>query len=540
MAVINLQAMGEHPLCGDGIHPEGFSYRSEEFMDHGIFFYNYGFTDMGVPSIDVMMNILHSIAFHVHIQKHKVAIHCHAGYGRTGIVIACWLIYGCGMQPEASMSFVRQSRPGCIETRTQKHFVLRFADDLEKLRRVFIIPPFVHDSFSLHEALSRQNNYLHGEERQTLSRVPKVVSVLCGELMKRVEQHTSQDVAKAFVDQADWTDRDEEELIMLKGRVNVDKWDGIMQSPSRFLAQLLLDWLDTLMEPIIPAEATRRAVKNQDSSNTRHNKPSVIDGVVSEYSLNTMNKLVKLLNSLHSLTPQVSELLYVRFAYALMHVQTTLPSPPPFRTLRATKDWLASLSEGRLQGPTCDYGDLPGLGRFLVRFVREWDDWSGQKNGNAQAPPKAKPHREPPPTLTPAASPWSASPLKLSGSMGSSLGGILGGTLHAPEALGLQQMEKAEPDPLEEDIAERVAKLFTMLGPRKQGYVINELLAIYGRTRLLTTPTPKHSYHPSVAAVQAPSSSKVSDHRHFSVSHHHDPHHHHHSHYHQLHHLHSS
>lgn len=41
--IINLQLNGEHALCGDGLQKEsGFSYRPEQFSDHGIYYYNFG------------------------------------------------------------------------------------------------------------------------------------------------------------------------------------------------------------------------------------------------------------------------------------------------------------------------------------------------------------------------------------------------------------------------------------------------------------------------------------------------------------------
>jgi protein-tyrosine phosphatase len=56
----------------------------------------------------------------------KVAVHCHAGYGRTGIAIACYLIYALNMGPMEAIKFIRSKRPGCVETKAQKKFVNDF------------------------------------------------------------------------------------------------------------------------------------------------------------------------------------------------------------------------------------------------------------------------------------------------------------------------------------------------------------------------------------------------------------------------------
>jgi hypothetical protein len=69
-AIINLQSAGEHPLCGDGIHPEGFSYRPDEFAEHGVSHYNFAFTDMSVPSMAKMLSIVQVTSYHITSSHH--------------------------------------------------------------------------------------------------------------------------------------------------------------------------------------------------------------------------------------------------------------------------------------------------------------------------------------------------------------------------------------------------------------------------------------------------------------------------------------
>ncbi len=52
----------------------------------------------------------------------RVLIHCRAGLGRTGTVAARLLVEH-GLEPEAAILRVRQSRPGAIETAGQEAYV---------------------------------------------------------------------------------------------------------------------------------------------------------------------------------------------------------------------------------------------------------------------------------------------------------------------------------------------------------------------------------------------------------------------------------
>lgn len=54
---------------------------------------------------------------------HALVLHCWSGYGRSGTVAARILIER-GMAPQAALAFVRQHRPGAVETAGQQDYVL--------------------------------------------------------------------------------------------------------------------------------------------------------------------------------------------------------------------------------------------------------------------------------------------------------------------------------------------------------------------------------------------------------------------------------
>jgi len=55
----------------------------------------------------------------------KVAVHCGAGLGRTGTMLACYLVSR-GMDAEQALREVRKKRPGSVESRGQEDAVREY------------------------------------------------------------------------------------------------------------------------------------------------------------------------------------------------------------------------------------------------------------------------------------------------------------------------------------------------------------------------------------------------------------------------------
>ncbi|XP_053233734.1 protein tyrosine phosphatase domain-containing protein 1 isoform X2 [Podarcis raffonei] len=209
--VINLQRPGEHASCGNPLEQEsGFTYLPEAFMEAGIYFYNFGWKDYGVASLTTILDMVKVMTFA--LQEGRVAIHCHAGLGRTGVLIACYLVFATRMTADQAILFVRAKRPNSIQTRGQLLCVREFSQFLIPLRNVFAsCEPKAH-AVTLSQYLIRQRHLLHGYESRNLKYVPKLIHLVCKLLLDLAE---NRHVIEELVDLPDLSAEIEETVSQL-------------------------------------------------------------------------------------------------------------------------------------------------------------------------------------------------------------------------------------------------------------------------------------------------------------------------------------
>jgi atypical dual specificity phosphatase len=83
-------------------------------------------SDFGAPSMEQIQHALTAISIEL-ANGGAVAVHCRAGLGRTGTMLACVLVER-GSPAQEAITAVRQYRPGSIETAEQEAAIYAFAD----------------------------------------------------------------------------------------------------------------------------------------------------------------------------------------------------------------------------------------------------------------------------------------------------------------------------------------------------------------------------------------------------------------------------
>lgn len=100
---------------------------------HGITEVHLPIRDFGTPSPEQLARGVNAI-----LQARAtgaVVVHCGGGLGRTGALLACYLVHRRGLGAEEAIGRVREIRPGSVETRPQARAVEAYARG--DSRRVF-------------------------------------------------------------------------------------------------------------------------------------------------------------------------------------------------------------------------------------------------------------------------------------------------------------------------------------------------------------------------------------------------------------------
>ena len=86
--------------------------------------------DMGVPEFDDLVHVVDFI--HKRITSNEpVMVHCLAGMGRTGTILACYLVKYQNMSADEAIQKIREERPGSIQSFPQEEIIFQFAKSIQ-------------------------------------------------------------------------------------------------------------------------------------------------------------------------------------------------------------------------------------------------------------------------------------------------------------------------------------------------------------------------------------------------------------------------
>jgi atypical dual specificity phosphatase len=94
--------------------------------DAGLMLVHVPVVDMTAPTLEQLEVAIDAID-RANRSGLAAAVHCTAGLGRTGTVLAAYFVFR-GMRPEAAIEKVRELRPGSVETLDQERVVEEYSD----------------------------------------------------------------------------------------------------------------------------------------------------------------------------------------------------------------------------------------------------------------------------------------------------------------------------------------------------------------------------------------------------------------------------
>lgn len=324
--VFNLQEKGEHASCGpDGIYERsGYSYDGEQdLMRHGIHYYEFPWPDMTAPDTDIVLRSVQVMDSHVR-SSGKVLVHCHAGLGRTGLLIACYFVYTSKMKSDDAIRLVRLSRPGAVQTNSQVEFVKGFERhlwDLQLAFRVEISDPRV----DLEIFMKRQRAYLHGAEGDRYRFVPKPLHYMLCRAISLAQ--TDGDVARAALEAIALSGAPSKQTLQaVYAKVNRGELNVTAIDDEKLLMFLSIDWFRSMTAPVVTESAAQSLIDYMKQMPSE--REPIVDVIVRTFNKLTRHTLGLVVSALYIIALKVDEPLK-RFAFRCVseafthtHVQT--------------------------------------------------------------------------------------------------------------------------------------------------------------------------------------------------------------------------
>lgn len=104
-----------------------------DIEDPKLTFYHFPIPDMGIPTPREAHKMIVEMIEVLNKPDERLLVHCKAGLGRTGTIIACILIE-MGRTPEAAISEIRSIQSNYIQNMLQEKFVFHYFEFINSLK----------------------------------------------------------------------------------------------------------------------------------------------------------------------------------------------------------------------------------------------------------------------------------------------------------------------------------------------------------------------------------------------------------------------
>ncbi len=286
--IVNLQRPGEHPYCGpNALEPvSGYSYSPSLFTSEGIEVKLAGWKDMDVPdSLYFMLDIIKDIYKKIQIDKKKVLVHCHAGNGRTGVVISCYLIYKSNYQANEAVEYLRKIRKKCVEKSTQMKYCIKFKEFLNTLRKVFTNEKNDVDYFIKHQCdleINSVENNLY---------IPKLFWLSIDILSNLKNNYSKNKIYQALNGSLDVDEEFYQEINNIKENIDNGKWDSLINNKNIIVvSEIFYHWLEDSVSYCI---RPKKILEIYEDKKLIYQIDGILLGYVSDDSINMIYDSLK-------------------------------------------------------------------------------------------------------------------------------------------------------------------------------------------------------------------------------------------------------